>query len=211
VAPEQRSPPRTERTRLGRAVSRCGLIVRLLVSAAVSCLLGLTAGLAVFVAAPPLVGHDALTVLSGSMVPTLGVGSVVLDERISPSEARVGDIITFPSSANRNRLITHRLQRVRVRGRSADMVTKGDANNTVERWSVPLGGRLGRVAYHVPKVGYARQWLSGSHSRQAIMILVACLALWILVDIWRPRGTGVPEQATPDSAASRGSETPSPA
>jgi signal peptidase I len=177
--------------------------MRLLVSAAVWVSMGLIAGLAVLLAAPPLVGHDALTVLSGSMEPTLGVGSVVLDKRISPLEARVGDVVTFPSPANRKRLITHRLQRVRARGSTAYMVTKGDANDTPERWSVPVAGHLGRVAYHVPKVGYVRQWVSGWGSRQAIVIVVACLGLWMLIDIWRPRGSGVPGPMTPHSAATR--------
>ncbi|MDQ3871133.1 MAG: signal peptidase I, partial [Chloroflexota bacterium] len=205
---ERPSPAPAERTRLWKAASRSGPVVRLLVSALVWCSLGLTAGLAVLVVAPPLVGHDSLTVLSGSMEPTLGVGSVVLDERISPLEARVGDVVTFPSPENRARLITHRLQRVRVRARTAYMVTKGDANDTVERWSVPVAGRLGRVAYQVPKIGYARQWVSGWGSREAIMALVAALGFWMLIDIWRPRGNDLSDSMKPDSAARRRSGTP---
>ena len=40
------------------------------------------------------------------------------------------------------------------------MVTRGDANDAPERWTVPTGGEIGRVSYHVPKVGYVRAFIS---------------------------------------------------
>ena len=76
---------------------------------------------------------------------------------------------------------------MRVRGNTAYMVTLGDANDAPERWTVPLDGEIGRVAYHVPKLGYVRAALS---KRQARLVLLGAVILFgglLLIDIWRPR------------------------
>ena len=52
-------------------------------------------------ALPAATGHQSLTVLTGSMEPSLDTGSVVIDEVIAPTEARIGDIVTFTDPANR--------------------------------------------------------------------------------------------------------------
>ena len=108
--------------------------------------LSLAAGVALFVTAPSLVGYRSLTVLTGSMRPTVDPGDAVVDEVIRPLDARVGDIVTFPDPEHRGRLTTHRLRGITVRGRRAYMVTRGDANDTVERWNVALASEIGRVA-----------------------------------------------------------------
>jgi signal peptidase len=164
----------------GRAL---GLAAR----AAVSCLLGATVGFALLLAVPPITGHRSLTVLSGSMEPTLETGSVVVDEVIHPTDARIGDILTFSDPEDRDREITHRLRDVRVRGGTAYMVTRGDANDTGERWSVPVDGKVGRVVLHVPKLGHVRA-LAGSRNGYLILLFaVLVLGAWVLVDVWRPR------------------------
>jgi signal peptidase len=144
--------------------------------------------LAALATVPSLLGYRTLTVLSGSMTPTLGVGSIVVDEAIRPTDARVGDVVTFPSPNRPDHLITHRVKRIRVRDGKAYLVTKGDANRTTERWNVPVGHQIGRVAYHVPVVGYVRAWLTGRAGRlAAVGALILVLAL-VLVEIWRPQG-----------------------
>jgi signal peptidase len=153
------------------------------------------AALAALLTAPSLLGYRTLTVLSGSMTPTLDVGGIVVDEAIQPTEARVGDIVTFPNPDQPDDLITHRLKRVTVRDGKAYMVTQGDANNTAERWNVPVGEEIGRVAYHVPMLGYVRTWLSGRAGRLgAVAAMVLVLGL-VLIDIWRPARPGGAEVA----------------
>src|SRR3954465_15008586 len=119
--------------------------------------LGFGLGMAAIVTLPGVFGYQSLTVVSGSMVPTLGVGSVVIDEVIAPADARPGDIVTFKDPLH-PRQLTHRLQKVRVEGDTFYMTTLGDANDVPEHWSVPRAGHIGRVVAHLPKLGYARQW-----------------------------------------------------
>jgi signal peptidase I len=156
---------------------------------------GMAIVLALFLTAPRLLGYESLTVLSGSMEPALPVGSVVLDERISPLDARPGDVVTFPSPDDRSRLITHRVRSITVQGGDAAVVTKGDANDAPERWRVPVSGQIGRVVYRVPKLGYAREWTSGARLRRVLILIAFVLGAWILVDIWRPRKNAAPGQA----------------
>jgi signal peptidase I len=147
--------------------------------------LGLALGLAAIVTLPGALGYRSLTVVSGSMEPTLGTGSVVIDEVISPGEARPGDIVTFQDPL-RPRQLTHRLQKVRVEGDTYYMVTLGDANDAPERWTVPADGRLGRVVAHLPKLGYARAAVGTRYARLGVLGAVLALGAMLLVDMWRP-------------------------
>ena len=158
---------------------------RALATVALWLTLGAAVGLAGAIVVPSLLGMKALTVISGSMDPTLEVGSLVLDERIAPLDARPGDIVSFPDPTRGGMLVTHRVRQVRAEGATAFFITKGDANNATETWSVPTKGEIGRVVYHVPKVGYARAFISGRNARFALLGGVLLLGFWILADVWR--------------------------
>jgi signal peptidase len=120
------------------------------------------------------------------MEPAIATGDLVFDERISAEDASVGDVITFREPGTR-RLITHRLVHKRVGGGLARMRTRGDANNAPERWSIPADGQVGRVAFRVPKGGYASAYVS-ERGMQLMLVVVPALLLGILelVRIWRP-------------------------
>jgi signal peptidase I len=149
-------------------------------------MIGFSLCLTAVVAAPSVFGYRTLTVISGSMEPTLGTGSVVIDEVIRPIEARPGDILTF-NDPHRKRLLTHRLRSMRVDGGNAYIVTQGDANHAPERWSIPLRGEVGRVAYHVPKLGYARELISRRGVRLGLLGAVFLIGALLLLDVWRPK------------------------
>jgi len=150
---------------------------------------------ALAVALPYAFGYKSFTVMSGSMEPAISTGDMVVEETIAPRDARVSDVVTFKDPEHEGRLVTHRLKRVRFEGGVARMVTKGDANNTVERWNVPADGSIGRVEYAVPKVGYIVHHAGSRNGRLLLLVLPALLlALLELVRIWRP-------ERGPDAAA----------
>jgi signal peptidase I len=148
--------------------------------------IGLVLGLVAIVTLPSVFGYQSLTVVSGSMEPTLRTGSVVIDTVISPAEARPGDIVTFQDPV-RPRQLTHRLQKVRVEGDTFYMTTLGDANDVPEHWTVPRTGHIGRVVAHLPKLGYARSWLGSRYARLGAVGIVLLLGALMLVDLWKPR------------------------
>ena len=74
--------------------------------------------LATMMMLPTLLGYQRYVIVSGSMVPTLPVGSVVYDEVVPVSELAVGDIITFvpPPEYGIDDPVTHRIVKISVAG-----------------------------------------------------------------------------------------------
>lgn len=144
-----------------------------------------------------LAGYQTFTILSGSMEPAIATGDLVFDERIAAEDAGLGDVITFREPGAR-RLITHRLVHKRIGGGLARMRTKGDANNAPEQWSIPADGQIGRVAFRVPKAGYAAAYVN-KRDMQLMLVVVPALLLGILqlVRIWRPGPREVSHRARP--------------
>jgi len=193
VAPEHAYPetrliaapkrPATSGARRGRSVLRG---MRLLFAVFLWAAIGAVGGVALATVAPPIGGYKVLTVFTGSMVPTLEVGSVVIDEPIKPKELRVGDIVTFPDPDDNARQLTHRVQSMRIGEARTFVVTKGDANDAVERWNVLNRDELGRVVYTLPKVGHVRQWIAGRTARFALLGMFVLIGLSVLWEVWRP-------------------------
>jgi signal peptidase I len=149
---------------------------------------GLALGVALALALPLAFHARPLTVLSGSMEPTLHVGDVAIAKRIAPLEARPGDIVTFHDPQRGGKLVTHRVRSVRAEGSKVVFVTRGDANNTSERWRVAAGGELSRTVYTIPKVGHA---IVFAHTRTGVFALLLLplllLGVWEIAAIWRPK------------------------
>ena len=155
----------------------------------VACTLaGFAIGIAAATGGPVLFGKRSFVVLSGSMEPVLSTGDVVIEQPVAPRDVRVGDVVTFNDPDQAGRRITHRVRSVHFAGGRARFVTKGDANDTSEHWEMDAGGRLGRVAYRVPLVGYGIVRLSDPAAKFALVMVPALLlALLELGRIWRPR------------------------
>lgn len=147
-------------------------------------------GIAVALTAPLAFDARPLAVLSGSMEPALGTGDVSVVRSIAPLDARPGDIVTFRDPNNSERLITHRVRGMRVADGRVRFVTRGDANNVSERWSVPATGEIGRVVFRIPELGWV---LTYARSKGLFVILLGgalgLLLVLELVAIWRPDGS----------------------
>lgn len=158
--------------------------------------LGLLFGTLLAAVAPQLGGYRSFTVRSGSMTPAIETGDVVVTRSISPLGARVGDVVTFVDPEGTGKLFSHRVQSVRAVGDEVAFVTRGDANTSTERWRVPATGSIGRVAYRIPKIGYALSSVDSPPARLALIAIPALLLLWAaLVRIWRPSPGVRPQEA----------------
>ena len=154
---------------------------------------GLLVGLIAAAGLPVLFGFKSFTVMSGSMRPTLGVGDVVVERPLTARDARPGDIITFHDPEQRSRLLTHRVTSIHLVGERALIATKGDANNHAEHWSIQQDGRVGRVAYHLPLIGWGLVFTNGRIARLMLVVVPAILLGGLeLTRIWRPKP---PEEA----------------
>jgi signal peptidase I len=154
---------------------------------------GVLFGVCMAVTIPFFFGVKSLTVLSGSMEPTIHVGDIVVVRQISPLDARVGDVVTFRDPAARDKLITHRVRAMSVAGGVVSFETKGDANTSVERWTIGTDGTIGLVMYRVPKLGYILFYVHGTLGRLLLVVVPALLlGGYEILRIWRPaRAEGV--------------------
>jgi signal peptidase I len=148
-------------------------------------------------ALPLAVGDRSFVVRSGSMTPAIDTGDVVVVKPIAASTARVGQIVTFRDPSDRSRLISHRVRSVEPAGGQLAFTTQGDANTGQEHWRISPTGRIGEVAYRVPRLGYAIAWTSTPAGHLGLIILPALLLTCsFLVRIWRPQR----EEAVDESA-----------
>lgn len=95
-----------------------------------------------------------LSVHSGSMSPTISVGSLIV---IKPSSSyKVGDIITFktPNSNKVKDYTTHRLVEIKQNNGNSVFITKGDANKSEDQRSIEPNQVIGREIFKIPWLGY---------------------------------------------------------
>jgi signal peptidase len=147
--------------------------------------LGLGAGLLAAIALPLVIGQRPLTVLSGSMEPALATGDVVVVDRIEPRDAAPGDVVTYRDPGGR--LVTHRVRAVRPDGAGYEFITRGDANNAGERWTLRPDGELSRAVFRVPHAGRLLAVTSSPAGRLVLVVIPLLLLGAIEVRrIWRP-------------------------
>ena len=155
---------------------------------------------------PTLLGYERYVIVSGSMVPTIPVGSVVYDEVVPVDDIETGDIITFvpPPEYDIDDPVTHRVVRISVAGENSShpgariFQTKGDANEDVDAWQMVLDGPdQARYARHIPYVGYVYMALQVRWVQVLVIVIPAiALVFYIVVTLWRASGEGVREDAS---------------
>ena len=125
----------------GRIVSALILVAATAVLAAV--LFGVaTKGYASFF------GYSCFRVATGSMEPTLPVGTLLIVKRTAPEKIAVGEIITFlsPDPSIPGKTVTHRVAGIAEDGAGGRMFeTRGDANPSSDRYFVRGDAVIGRV------------------------------------------------------------------
>lgn len=147
---------------------------------------GLAGGIALAMLIPLAFNARPLTVMSGSMEPTINTGDVVVAREIAPLDANVGDIVSFLDPKRHGLLVTHRVRSIERTGDKVVFVTKGDANNASERWRIGTDDRISRTMYRIPAIGRV---LAFSHTRPGILVLVLLPLLLLgtleMMSIWR--------------------------
>ncbi len=175
--------PTRRRNPLRFVLSALLLILRVAVFAAA----GFAVAISAAVTVPSLFGYTSLDELSGSMNPVIRVGDEVIEQRVPPLEAKIGDVVTF-KSPDSGKILTHRVVQMRVFGSWVAFVTRGDANTGFERWSVSEDGTIGKVVARIPKLGYVTNRAGSRMGRVGLIALpVLLLGMFELWRIWRPR------------------------
>jgi signal peptidase len=131
-----------------------------------------------------LTKHHFEQVITGSMVPVIPVGSMVVTEQVNVSRLHVGDILVFPKPTNTSEVIVHRIVQLRLETNGSIQVhTKGDANTAPDPWIIQQAstGRADRAVFIVPALGTAV--MLGRNS--LLVLLPALLMVWLIASARR--------------------------
>jgi signal peptidase len=110
------------------------------------------------------VDNPFYVVSSGSMIPVLNVGDIlIVKDGNTFNSLKVGDVIVFNRPQGGDRVIVHRIIEISDRFGEKVIVTKGDANDgIIPGTDFPIREKdyIGSVAYTVPKVGLVLKYLN---------------------------------------------------
>lgn len=107
----------------------------------------------------PRFGWHLDIVRGGSMEPTIKVGSLIVIRPVQPQDVEIDDVITYRGSTDSATVTTHRVIGVKGSDKSLTFLTKGDANEDPDAYTVAPENVLGRVLLNVPYVGYAMAYI----------------------------------------------------
>jgi signal peptidase len=164
--------------------------------------LSVIAALAVAVVVPRAAGGTPYAVLTGSMRPDLGPGTLVVVRPTPVDEIGIGDVVTYQLESGKPTVVTHRVVGVGVAVDGERVLqTKGDANEVVDPEPVREVQVKGKLWYSVPYLGHANTFLT-SDQRQWAVYGIAALLLAYAALMWggaaldrRRRRTVVVEEA----------------
>jgi hypothetical protein len=152
------------------------------------------AGLILWSVAPAAFGWHPTVVMSGSMLPRLVPGDVVVSRPVAPADLTVGQVVLVDDPDHPGRLRLHRLVRVAADGR---LILRGDANRAVDSSPVARSAVHGVASLRVPYIG--RPVLASAHRGPLLVGLgLALLLLLRLATWWRPAAPADDEPGTDD-------------
>lgn len=141
-----------------------------------------------------LFGFQSFIVVSGSMNPSMPVGSVVYTQKGNP--VNIGDVITFERG---NVKITHRVIDITDKsGKSVSSLvspipgtpnpaeifykTKGDANNSADSELVPAGKVVGKAFVNMPAIGKISSYLKTLPG--FLILIVGPTLIFVGFELW---------------------------
>ena len=133
--------------------------------------------------------YPALAVASGSMLPTLNVGDLIIVQGTPPNQINAsymtGDIIVFRSPSNPDELIVHRAVKVLPMGDGSYLITtKGDNggggdSDQFSPW--PSSLLVGKVVGRIPCVGNFSLFTQSLGNSYLLVVLIIIIAVIILM------------------------------
>ena len=120
-------------------------------------------------------------VLTISMLPNIEPQDVVVTLKVKePDDIKVGDIITFYSTASisRGMIITHRVVDIVETEEGIGYKTKGDNNTAPDTAPAEFDNVIGKVIIKIPNLGYIQNILA---SKAGWLIIIVIPALFIII------------------------------
>lgn len=131
-----------------------------------------------------LFGFRYYTVLTDSMVPEFSSGDMVFVKIVGAEKIETGDVITFNPSSGSDAYLTHRVTEKLPDYQGTGVTcfrTKGDANSSEDSFLIDESRVIGKVQFHVPKLGFILRFI------QLRWYFVVPLLLMLFVFLWLTR------------------------
>ncbi len=122
---------------------------------------------------------SAFIILSGSMEPAIGVGSISVVQ--AKPRYTVGDVITFSKDGKSKMTVTHRVAEVRDTGvyyGDPQYVTRGDANEESDSGEVKHANVAGRVMLSIPYLGYIADFAKTPRGFVLLIVIPATIIIY---------------------------------
>ena len=147
---------------------------------ALTFIVGLLIGLSFFLPVAWAKGYRMYVIHTGSMEPTLNMGTLVIDKPARDGY-RIGQVITFRHSGLTTDVVTHRIIDIT----SAGLIeTKGDANQSADAWQIRPNQVQGVRDITIPKLGYLLVFLR--QPAGLVSLVTAILAICLLWGLFFP-------------------------
>jgi signal peptidase len=136
----------------------------------------IVAGLVAFSSSNLVPSYKLLVVQSGSMQPSIPLGSLVLTQK--QNEYQVGNVITFQNTGDTKYLITHRLKNIEELENGKLFITKGDANEDADSERVDPGLVVGKVIWALPLIGFVVSFARTQTGLIALVVIPATIIIY---------------------------------
>ena len=121
-------------------------------------------------------GYTSASITSGSMMPTLRIGDVVIAVDHGGAEIAPDTIVVY-EDPRKHDLVTHRVVATNPDG---SYITKGDVNGTPDPQPIPATDIVGKARWIVPFAGLPRVWVAQRQWIPLLLMMAAtALALWL--------------------------------
>jgi signal peptidase len=160
-------------------------------------------GLALWAAAPAVIGWQPTTVMTGSMEPRLAPGDVVVSRPVPPDEVRMGKILLADDPDRPGHLRMHRYV---DDGPGGTLVTKGDANPQQDSTPLERSAVHGVAFLRVPFVGTPVVWVRTGQWVSTGMLALALVAVLALCTIDGSLRRSASRSATPSDDDDRSAD-----
>lgn len=137
-------------------------------------------GLALWAAAPAVIGWQPTTVMTGSMEPRLTSGDVVVSRPVASGEVRTGKILLADDPDQSGHLRMHRYVED---GPGGTLITKGDANPQQDSTPLERSAVQGVAFLRIPFVGAPVLWLRQGEWAKVVALALGLAALLALCTV----------------------------
>lgn len=136
---------------------------------------------------PNIFGLRLLSIQTDSMYPELLSGDLIIGTDVEPEDLRKGDIITYWTVINGERVLnTHRINEIYDGGGYLIFETKGDNNNSVDPLTVHESEVVGQYKMRIPGIGKVFNYLQTSTGFLVVVVIpVFIFFIYHLVQFFR--------------------------